>query len=528
MAKFFRTLWLSPASFFTLFALLVAAVFWRDAGRCWDDGVHAAYGQAVWRYFGSGGAEWSPPEVEGGPLKYYGPLCGLLDAAWHAAWGLETHAQRPWVISWFWILCFAPVVWLARGIGGVKAGWLAGGVLLTLPRFFGEAFVNEKDLPLACAFAWCVWTAWRLGTAPGFRWRDYAWAGLAITAALAARPAAVFAFGPLLMVGLWRVVARRARPLDWRGVGREAGGVAMASVIAFGAVSLMWPTVWEDGWKVWPETLRLARSFAVAYPVLYQGTVHQSDALPWHYPFVYLFITTPPTVLALSVVGVAVMAKMAADSRRGAEWLATVLTLTFLAFPFALFVATRPNIYDGIRHFLFVAPLFAVAAGAGGGAVLARAADLRAVAAAVVALAALWGAGAIVRYYPYSLAYFNFLAGPRETLHARYETDYWVLSYREAAEWINERQREADRPLNVLISANDLALPAFTTFIDPKVRVSGGRAVTNEAALPRAYDYYVSTVRYGLAQRYPASPVRRRIERDGVLFTVIRGSARED
>ncbi len=146
----------------------------------------------------------------------------------------------------------------------------------------------------------------------------------------------------------------------------------------------------------------------------------------------------------------------------------------------------------------------------------------------IIMLAICWGAGAIFRYHPYSLAYFNTLAGPRETLHARYETDYWVLSYREAAEWINARQRESERSLSVLTSANDLALPAFTTFIDAKVRVADGRAVTNDAALPRQYDYYVSTVRYGLAQRYPASPVRHRMERDGVLFTVIRAGARED
>jgi hypothetical protein len=528
MRDLLRRLWLRPAACWTVIALLVAAFAWRDAGRGWDDGVEQEYGRAVWDYFASGGETWRPPAVDGGVMKYYGPLGSFVAAAWHKVWGLPEHAQRPWVISWFWIAAFAPTVWLAvRVAGGVAAGWLAGLALIALPRMFGEAFVNAKDLPLACTFAWCLWTACRLATTERVGLGAYALAGAAAAAALASRTAALFAFGPLFAVVAWRVARALWPERRWAEAGRDVAGVAMAAGIAFASVSLVWPTVWEEGPGVWLEAARLAKAFSMSYPVLYLGETIQSDALPWHYPFVYLAITTPLPALVLFGVGIGVLAAKGAGlwrEWRGGRGIEALVTLLFVAFPFGVFLVARPNIYDGIRHFLFLVPLVAVAAAAGGAWLIERAGAKRAGALLVVAALA-YGVVPIARMYPFSLAYFNPLAGPARTLHTRFETDYWVLSYREAAEWINARQSETERPLRVIVAANVLSLPAFKTFVDGRVEVFGMEAITTNAALPEGVDYYVSTVRYGWARRFPASPVVERVGRGGILFSVIREGA---
>jgi hypothetical protein len=41
-------------------------------------------------------------------------------------------------------------------------------------------------------------------------------------------------------------------------------------------------------------------------------------------------------------------------------------------------------------------------------------------------------------------------------------------------------------------------------------------------AKPPEYDYYVATVRYRQWQNFPSAPIVHRIERDGIVLTVIR------
>jgi hypothetical protein len=41
--------------------------------------------------------------------------------------------------------------------------------------------------------------------------------------------------------------------------------------------------------------------------------------------------------------------------------------------------------------------------------------------------------------------------------------------------------------------------------------------------LPRGFDYYIGTTRYGADRSYSDSPIVHRIGRDGAVFTVIRG-----
>jgi len=97
------------------------------------------------------------------------------------------------------------------------------------------------------------------------------------------------------------------------------------------------------------------------------------------------------------------------------------------------FVIARPNVYDGLRHFLFILPPFAVLVGVAAADVHFRLQkNLPWLALPVVAGVLLSAVPAMVRLHPYENVYFNFLAGPKATLHERYETDYWASSYREA------------------------------------------------------------------------------------------------
>ena len=66
---------------------------------------------------------------------------------------------------------------------------------MMLPRFYGHAFINSKDIPFACAVAWSMLALIRLVEARGSLGRVLA-CGLAFGVALALRPGSA----PLLAV----------------------------------------------------------------------------------------------------------------------------------------------------------------------------------------------------------------------------------------------------------------------------------------------------------------------------------------
>lgn len=514
---------LRPALVFSLAAFAIACTVWPDYGRGWDDGTDEAYAQAVWNFYTTGGRVWEVPPVDGGVMKNYGTFNGLLNSAWHHLWGLPTHLQRPLVHSFFWIATFAPVIWAASALGGRRAGWFAGLALLASPRFFGEAFVNAKDLPLAGGVAWCLWGGVQLVGRDRLTWRHFALGGLTIALALTARPAAVFAFGPLAIASGWLIWRSFVRPKKTPELLRVAGLALLAGAVAVGATCVFWPTILVEGPGAWIRAVLVAKSFTFGYPVLYLGGIHQSTALPWDYPYVYLALTTPLPLLALSATGLfaclAILRRF--DSER---WPVAASLLTLVAFPFVAFLLLKPNMYDGIRHFLFLIPLLSTAAGFGAAALTrlrpAPAWQLGTTAACTLLLAA--GLWPIARMHPYQLTYFNVLAGKPETVHERFETDYWVLSYREAAEWINARQAESREPLHVLVAANGISMACFVPYLDTRVKYSFGIEKFPQRDLPAPFDYYVAMTRYGQSENFPWSPVAHRIESGGILLSIIR------
>jgi hypothetical protein len=270
------------------------------------------------------------------------------------------------------------------------------------------------------------------------------------------------------------------------------------------------------------------RSFDTFYPLLYRGEVLMSNALPWHYVPNYLLITTPPVALALVGIGFAACIRRQSGGERTPLTYAAFLLDVWLLFPVLYAVAKRPNVYDGLRHFLFLMPCLALFAGIGAAAgVRWLAARMRpAVAAAAVGSLLMLAAPEMAYLHPYESTYFNVLAGGLARAGHRYETDYWVSSYREAMEWVNARADEAGRQATVLVAANDYSFPCADAYRGPRVTLCAVFGEDSSRALPPDVDYYIATTRFGLAEQYPDAPVVHTVARHGVPFTVIKGRRR--
>jgi hypothetical protein len=105
--------------------------------------------------------------------------------------------------------------------------------------------------------------------------------------------------------------------------------------------------------------------------------------------------------------------------------------------PVVLTIAARPAMYNGIRHFLFVLPPFAVLGGLAGAWIAQRLQEYGRWAIAAGALVLAGGLASpvfeMVRLHPYQYTHFNHIAGGVAGARPRYMLDYWGLSLSQAS-----------------------------------------------------------------------------------------------
>jgi hypothetical protein len=105
--------------------------------------------------------------------------------------------------------------------------------------------------------------------------------------------------------------------------------------------------------------------------------------------------------------------------------------------PILLAIVTRPALYNGLRHFLFVVPPMAVLGGLGADWLFLKAQSarrsLRIAATVLLAAGIVSPAIEIARLHPYEYVHFNHLAGGVEGARGRFMVDYWGLSFKQAA-----------------------------------------------------------------------------------------------
>lgn len=526
-----------------LVGLSVIQFAYRDFGMGWDDSVQAAFGEAALRYYTSGFRDHSYERIVN--LRYYGPLFEIIAAI------LGPGTNEPGVFEFRHLLTALTALFTLPPLlilGGMMPGdararrtisIISVIILATMPRYFGHAFINSKDIPFTCLFTWSMIPLCGIARSPRPSAGTFGTAGVLIGLTAAVRPTAMqLLIGILASAIAWRMACPRLF-LKWSARGNDSDTVvpeSPRSILAksFGVIVFAW-IIMTILWP-WAQVSPLTRPFIAAKALnnirpamhlLYGGRVIINDNLPRDYAIRFLLITTPPTVLILLCIGSVrevrrVAASLCAGRRTGAV---PFLLLVWIAAPNLYFVLFTPSIYDGIRHFMFTFPAIALLAATGAEFVLRslRARRARQMLLYALAVAGLWNVGQIVRLYPYPMTYFNMLAGGDERAARNYDTDYWLTSYREAALWINERSEETHgEPLRVLVAANILSAANFVYYVSPEVHVETTFSPVRAATLPDDVDYYVATTRYSLDRGYSKSPIVHSIGRGGMVFCVIR------
>ena len=279
--------------------------------------------------------------------------------------------------------------------------------------------------------------------------------------------------------------------------------LAMYSVIALMATYISWPYLWMNPIPRFFESLREMSLYPWLGGVIFNSSTYQSTDLPISYLPTLLVIQLTEPVWLLSAAGWLVSAFDKTKKRELIE-----VSLLWFVIPLIAFIALRVALYDNFRQILFILPPIFFMAG-----VAFEAIKNVKWQAALIVVSLLPGLIGIVSLHPYEYIYYNQFVGGVSGAVGRFETDYWVTSYREAAEYVNG---VASPDANIWVEG-----PAhlFTPFARADLKVFS----PNEVDRAASYEYVVATSRYDFDKiSYPDAEIIYTIARGDAVLAVIK------
>ena len=337
--------------------------------------------------------------------------------------------------------------------------------VMTLPLWVGMSHVNFKDMPVACGLA--VLSAGLLFANRRNQTGHRAIMLLALTLialgsflAIGTRVGAIVLV--LVLSGLtcmwWLLLGLRRRNLV------QSLETTLLVVLGLGiAVMLLWltnPLAQINPAGLIIDSIRVSGSFPVDFAVRVAGAdVATTNVPPWYVPA--WVAAQMPLALWVWLLTILVLLARAIKNRQlsrlvdGGNYMAPILIQAFVV-PLAI-VVSGATLYDGIRHLLFAVPaLIAVLVALLCGLMTSARGGTQARTALVVFLLAgvTLNVFAVIRWFPYSYAYVNPIAGARAP-QQDWELDYWGVSTREGVERL---QAKGARQVMVLPNA-DMAIP---------------------------------------------------------------------
>jgi hypothetical protein len=340
---------------------------------------------------------------------------------------------------------------IGRRLGGPIAGVIALLLLATCPLYYGHMFMNAKDAPFATAIAVLLLAIVRafdeyprpvpatvglLAVGLGLAFGSRILAGIEVPCALAGL--AVIVIGETRSLGLKPAAAR---------LGKFVLRATPAIAIGYLIMGVLWP------WSVMAplNPIRAAEYFDTFFEKpwreMYAGKLFAVTEMPASYLPHLFILKLPEVMLTLGIAGVAgaliAIGRHDVPLTRRANF---VLVAAAALLPLVVAMLTHPALYNGLRHFVFVLPPFAVLGGLTGAWLLKRAFEASKFAAG--ALAAFFAAGLalpvtdMVRLHPYQYTAFNQASGGVRAAHDRYMLDYWGLAFKQAGEALKVKLAE--------------------------------------------------------------------------------------
>jgi hypothetical protein len=427
---------------FVLLGLVVIATF-ADYGVTWDEDVHNWYGVFVLDYYLS-------LFQDGRCLNWlnlynYGAAFDTIAAALNRFSPFGTYETRHLLNGFLGVLGIAGSWKLARSLGGPRAGFIAAVLLLAIPNYYGQMFNNPKDIPFAVGMVWSIYYMVRIiPLLPQPKWSLVAKLGIATGMALGVRVGGLLIFcylGLLLLCFvLWRSIETPSpRRILADGLASCWRVLLPTIIVAYPVMLLFWPWAQESPIANPLRSLIFFSHETFPYRTLFAGHYFPASDLPWVYLPTYIVLALPELVLALALaapIGAFVVIRRLTGAERR-DWILRHGLMAFaILFPVAYAVEIKAVLFDGMRHFIFLLPLIAVAAALVADRILDWLAwfEYRRPIYAAIALYGMAHFSMMAMLHPNEYVYYNGFVGGVEGAQGLFKLDYWANSYAEAVD----------------------------------------------------------------------------------------------
>ena len=420
---------------------VIACLTFDDYGLGWDDYTHSQYGQLLLDYYASGLTDTRALSFVN--LYMYGGGFDMLAALIAKILPYDLFETRRLVGAAVGIVGLFIVWRLARRIGGPVAGLIALALLATTPLYYGHIFINAKDAPFAVAVAALLYGLVRLlEEYPKPKPVTVLIFGLGLGLTLGTRImggiAAFYMVLPMALLIVHDLRADGAKPAAVN-LGAFLLRLLPSVVLAYAIMAVIWPWSIQAPLNPIRAVGYFTHFFEQPWKEMFDGQLISVPDMPRSYLPTLFGLKLTEILLLLGITGVIAGIALSVRHDLPVRRRATMLLLAgaFLI-PLAITIVTRPALYNGIRHFIFVLPPLAVLGGLAGGWLLRQLAERSRVAAAIAALAMLAGVAVpavdMIGLHPYQYAHYNRVGGGVRGASHHYMLDYWGLSFKEAAD----------------------------------------------------------------------------------------------
>jgi hypothetical protein len=192
-----------------------------------------------------------------------------------------------------------------------------------------------------------------------------------------------------------------------------------------------WPYLGSNYFGNYGHIFKASSQFSWDGPVPFLGKLTYTFNFPWYYLLFWLLITTP--LFLIFGFFLSFFLKRAEKAQKF-----YFLLFINLEFQLGVYVVLKPIVYNGIRHYLFLVPIFVLLGSMGLIDFIKSSATIwsKRIAGVFVALNLLLVLIQLGQLYPYQYIYFNELVGGVKGANGKFEMDYWGASLKEAAQWL--------------------------------------------------------------------------------------------
>ena len=415
-------------------------------GVTWDEKARHKYGELILEFLNGQRSRASVAD-DGGQL--YGGLFDVICVLTERWLPFDRYVIRHAIDAIFGWIGIVYCGRLTRRLFGGWSGVLAMVLLTASPRYFGDSMNNPKDLPFAALTVVALYYFSTISATWPYVSKTTAMKiVLPLALALDIRAGALLYLGYLgLLVAAFTIAEGR---WEWRRLTDTALRLVAITAVVMVLGTAFWPWAQVSPFVRPVQALVGLANFDWGGMVLFNGQEYRPTNLPWFYAPWWLAISTPPVVIA------GVVLSLGGGRRGDAFRKAALWTVALL--PLVVVIVKKTTLYDGIRHLLFIYPVFVVMAAAGWSEWLSGRRP-RAVRFGVAALLAAGLANILtfnVRAYPNQIVYFNELVGGPRGAFARFDMDYWGNCVFQTVSWSAKVAQLSGMPITVSGNPADL------------------------------------------------------------------------